>query len=251
MAYFSGQGKLFVAPIVDGVIAGGFVWVGNVPDFKPAFENSKIEHKESFSGSRLLDKTITTEVKAKISATLEDWSEDNLALAVRANTATVAAGSVVDEVLPLNLVAGDIVATKKQKISAVTMEDSTAGTPLVLVDGTDYRVVDADFGTIEILDPTGFVQPLKVSYSNAAGKSTAFFSAAAKEVAIRFEGVNTADGNKKVMAEIYRVALDPTKELGLITNDLGQFILEGNALVDSTKASNDAVFGQFGRIVFL
>lgn len=249
MSYFSGQGKLFAAELVNG-IPGPFRWVGNVPDFKPAFENSKLEHKESYSGQRLLDKTITTEIKAKVSATLEDWSAENLALAVRATSAAVAAGSNVGEILPLGLVANDIVALKKQKISAVVVKDST-GVPLTLVVGTDYRVLDADFGTLEIIDPTGFVQPFTVDYANALTNSQAFFSAGASEIALRFEGVNTADNNKKVLAEVYRVALDPTKELGLITDDLGQFVLEGNALVDSTKLANDPIFGQFGRILFL
>lgn len=249
MSYFSGQGKLFVAELTNG-LPGPFRWVGNVPDFKPAFENSKLEHKESYSGQRLLDKTITTEVKAKVSATLEEWSPENLALAVRATSAAVAAGNVVGEVLPSGLIAGDVVALKKQKVSAVVVKDS-AGSPATLVVDVDYKILDADFGTIEIIDPTGFVQPFKVDYANALTNSTAFFSAGATEVAIRFEGVNTADNNKKVLAEIYKVALDPTKELGLITNDLGQFVLEGNALVDPTKSANDPVFGQFGRILFL
>jgi hypothetical protein len=67
MAYFSGQGKVYVAPLVNG-LPGAFRWVGNVPDFKPTFETSKIEHKESYSGQRLLDKVITTENKSKITA---------------------------------------------------------------------------------------------------------------------------------------------------------------------------------------
>jgi hypothetical protein len=54
-----------------------------------------------------------------------------------------------------------------------------------------------------------------------------------------------------VLAEIYRVALDPTKELGLISDDYGKFSLEGNALVDPTKPATDLVFGQFGRLVYL
>ena len=62
--YFSGQGKLKIAPIVAGIIAGGYRWVGNVPDFKPAFANTKLDHKESYTGQRLTDKTITTELKS-------------------------------------------------------------------------------------------------------------------------------------------------------------------------------------------
>lgn len=249
MAYFSGQGKLFIAPLVDGV-AGAFRWVGNVPDFKPSFEVAKQEHKESYSGQRLLDKVITTENKAKITAELEDWSKENLALAVRGVAHSASAGTVNTagaEVSPAGLVAGSIWALKRQKVSAVTIKDSAA-TP-VTVATTDYTV-DADFGSITIVNPASYTQPLKAEYAYAAADSVAFFTQAIQEVSIRFEGVNTADGNKKVLCEIYRVALDPTKDLGLISNDFGKFTIEGSVLVDSTKSA-DLVFGQFGRLVYL
>lgn len=248
--YFSGQGKLFVATLVNG-IPGQFRWLGNVPDFKPSFDTSKIEHKESYSGQRLLDKVITTENKAKVTAELEDWSKENLALAVRGAVNAVAAGTVTTgapETSPAGLVAGSIWALKHQKVSAVVIKDSAA-TP-VTVDTADY-VVDPDFGTVTIIDVTGYTLPFTASYSYGAVDNIAFFTQPIQEVALRFEGVNTADGNKKVLAEIYRVALDPTKDLGLITNDLGKFSLEGNALVDPTKPDNDLVFGKFGRLVYL
>lgn len=248
--YFSGQGKLFVAPIVAGV-PGQFRWVGNVPDFKPSFDTSKIEHKESSTGQRLLDKVITTENKATISAELEDWSKENLALAVRGRSNTVASGSVSgasSDVSPAAMVAGDIWALKHQKVSAVVITDS-AGSPATLDVGDDYTV-DLNFGTITIVNLTGFTLPLKAAYSYAETSVVAFFTQPIPEVAVRFEGVNTADSNAKVLVEIYRVALDPTKELGLISDELGKFTLEGSALVDSTK-TNDLVFGQFGRMVYL
>lgn len=247
--YFSGQGKVFVAPLVNG-LPGEFRWVGNVPDFKPSFDTNKIEHKESYTGQRLLDKVITTENKAKVSAELEDWSKENLALAVRGKTNTIASGAVTSaapDTSPAALVAGSIWALKHQKVSAVVIKDSS-GSP-VTVDSADYTV-DADFGTVTILDVTGYTLPLKAEYSYASVDNIAFFTQPIAEVAIRFEGVNTADNNKKVLAEIYRVALDPTKDLGLISNDLGKFQLEGNALVDPTKP-DDLVFGRFGRLVYL
>jgi hypothetical protein len=248
--YFSGQGKLFVAPLVNG-IPGQFRWLGNVPDFKPSFDTSKIEHKESYSGQRLLDKVITTENKSKVTAELEDWSKENLALAVRGSVNQVTSGTVTTgspEASPAGLVAGSIWALKHQKVSAVVVKDS-AGTPAT-VDAADY-VVDPDFGTITLVDVTGYTLPLTASYAYGAVDNIAFFTQPIQEVALRFEGINTADGNKKVLAEIYRVALDPTKDLGLITNDLGKFSLEGNALVDPTKPDNDLVFGKFGRLVYL
>lgn len=247
--YFSGQGKLFVAPIINGV-PGVFRWVGNVPNFAPAFATEKFEHKESYTGQRLKDKIITTDNTATVSATLEEWSKENLALAVRGVAVEQPTTAVVDEVAPAGMAAGDIWGLKNVNVTALTLEDSTPTTPLEPVLGTDYTV-DPDFGSITILDPTGFVQPFKANYTPGAATVVPFFTQPITEVAVRFEGVNTADENKKVLVEIYKVALDPTAELGLITEEFGQFVLEGNALVDSTKDAGDEVFGQFGRMIYV
>jgi len=246
--YMSGQGKVFVAPIEDGV-TGQFRWVGNVPDFSPKFDTSKLEHKESWSGQRLLDKSITTENKSTISATLEDWSPENLALAVRGTVGKTAAGNVTGELSPAELAEGDIWALKGVKVSSLVITDSSVGP--ATVNASKYTL-DPDYGTVVFkadgLD--GLTLPLKAAYTTAAADVVAFFTKGVQEVAVRFEGINTADGNKKVLAEIYKVALDPTAELGLITEELGQFVLEGSCLADASRP-DDVLFGKFGRLVYL
>ncbi len=252
MAFFSGQGEVSVAPITydtNGVAStGAFRKVGNVPDFKPKFDVSKKEKKESMSSQRLTVKTIISENKSSFDATLDDWSKENLALATMGTATTTAAGAVTGEVAPLGLIVGDIWALKRQKVSALIIKDSAA-TP-VTVTNTKYRLVDADFGTIEILDVGTYTQPFTASYSAGEVDSVSFFTAPIAEVALRFEGKNTADGNRKCLVELYRVALDPTKELGLISDDFEGIKMSGNLLVDITKPI-DPVWGQFGRIVYL
>ena len=243
--YFSGQGKLKVAPIVNG-IRGAYRWVGNVPDFKPTFEVSKIEHKESYSGQRLTDKTIITETKAAFSATLESWNAANMALAVRGSVERIAGGSVTDELSPADLKVGEEWSLNFGGTSAVVITDN-AGLP---VDAADFQV-DNVYGTVVILGDLGaYDLPLKAAYTYGASEAVPFFTKAASEVAILFEGVNTADGNRPVRVEIYKVALDPTKELGLISDELGQFVIEGSALMDSTKG-DDPTMGRFGRMIYL
>lgn len=245
--YFSGQGKLKLAPIASGVVTAGYRWVGNVPDFKPAFAASKFEHKESYTGQRLPDKTITTELKSTFTATLEDWSPENMALATRGTAQKTTSGAVTDELSPATLAAGETWLLKNGNISALTITDS-AGIP-VTVDTDDYTV-DVAYGAVTLVDVSGYTLPLKASYTKGVVDVVPFFTEAVKEVALLFEGINTADGNKKVRAELYRVALDPTKELGLITENFGQFVMEGTALIDETKGA-DPLFGKFGRIVYL
>lgn len=245
--YFSGQGKLKLAPIVAGIIAGGYRWVGNVPDFKPAFATSKNEHKESYTGQRLPDKTLTTELKSTFTATLEDWSPENMALATRGKVEKTTAGTVTGETSPAALAIGEAWLLENSNITSLTITDSAA-TPAT-VDPDDY-VVDLTYGTVSMLDMGTYVLPLKASYTKGVVEVVPFFTQPIQEVALLFEGVNTADSNKKVRAELYRVALDPTKELGLITENFGQFVLEGTALIDSSKG-DDPMFGKFGRMMYL
>jgi len=76
----------------------------------------------------------------------------------------------------------------------------------------------------------------------------AFSMASLPERYLRLEGLNTADGNARVLVELYRVAFDPLKEISFISNEYNKFEMEGSLLADSSK-SFDATLGQFGRIV--
>jgi hypothetical protein len=76
------------------------------------------------------------------------------------------------------------------------------------------------------------------------------FTQALPERFLRLEGINTAQGNAKVLVELYRVAFDPLKEISFISDEYNKFELEGSLLADTTKPY-DAVLGQFGRIVQL
>jgi hypothetical protein len=59
--------------------------------------------------------------------------------------------------------------------------------------------------------------------------------------------MNSADSGKIVSIDLYKVNINPSKELSLITDDLAQMQIEGSALLDSTKPSS-AALGQFGAI---
>jgi len=131
------------------------------------------------------------------------------------------------------------------KASLLVVVDS-AGTPSTLTAGTHYTA-DLDFGALQFLDTTGFTAPFNASYGYGVATEIGIFTQALPERYLRLEGVNTAQGNAKVLVELYRVAFDPLKEISFISDEY-KFELEGSLLADSTKPC-DAVLGQFGRIV--
>lgn len=186
---------------------------------------------------------------ATVALTIEEFTKENLSLALYGSHVTGSGGSVINEsVGGANPVLGDRYFLAHPKVSALTVVDS-AGTPATLTEGTHYTL-DADFGALQFLDVTGFTAPFKASYTFGAVTEIGIFTQPLPERFLRLEGVNTAAGNAKVLIELYRVAFDPLKKFDIISNDLNKFELEGSLLADSTKPY-DAVLGQFGRIVTL
>jgi len=253
--YFSGQGKLFVAVRNSLGKPGAFRYVGNVPELKVSLSVDKIQHHESVTGQRLLDFQMVKENKCTVDFSLEEFSSENLALALygTAEDAPTTPTTVTGEVLPLGIETGDYIRLDGVNISTLAITDSTAVTPKVPVLGTDYVIENAKGGTINwIGDPTSFVQPFIAAYSQAGAENVTFFSETVPERWFRFEGLNTADtvGGSQVLVEVYRVILDPMKELDLINDDLAKFEMSGSALYDATAAL-DSTLGPFGRLLQL
>jgi len=247
--YFSGQGKVFIASRAANGLPAAMRWVGNVPDLKITLETEKLEHKESSSGQRLTDLSLITGKKASVEFTLEEFSSDNLALALYGAKSSITGSTVTGEVLANPLAAGDYARLVNGKVSSVVIKDS-AGTPATLVAGTDYEVASSDHGTLKILNIGSYVQPFKADYSYGEQVNVGLFQAAAPDRWLRFEGLNTADALKPVLIELYKVSLDPLAELALISDDLAKLTLSGAALYDASKVG-DAILGQFGRVVDL
>jgi len=98
----------------------------------------------------------------------------------------------------------------------------TVGTPLSAFDGV---AITAD-------------------YVYADQKMSAAMTAAAADYFLRFEGLNTADGNKPVVVDVFKFSSDPLKELALISEGIGQFVLEGSVLADMLQVSGSKYFQQ-------
>jgi len=72
--YYSGQGMVYAAPYVGGVVQTEKMrWIGNVPALELSFETDTEEHKESHSGTRQKDLVLRKELSAAFSLTMEDF----------------------------------------------------------------------------------------------------------------------------------------------------------------------------------
>lgn len=243
------QGNVYLATRDANGNPGVFRHVGNAPAIEITPEVNNVERFESTSGQRLQAGRLQLGKTMNLSLTLDEWTKENLALALYGTSATIASGNVTGEALPTGVAQNDYVRLANQDVSSVVINDS-AGTPAQLVEGTDYEITSAKHGTIKIIgDLSGYTAPFDADYDFAGGINVAMFDAAPVELWMMVDGVNTAQANLPVKAELYRVLFDPVGSLALIHNDgYGQFELSGSALYDDTKVG-DATLGQFGRMI--
>ena len=222
---------------------------GNVADLKLSLKAEVLEHFESQSGQRSLDHRMIKSKSATVSMSVEEFTKENLALALYGTAVASTGGTVTDEPIGgATPMVGDRYFLAHPKVSTLVVKDSAA-TPATLSLGVQYTV-DTDFGALQFLDTTGLTAPFKASYAFGDVSEIGIFTQPLPERYLRLEGLNTAQSNARVLVELFRVAFDPLKELALISNDYNKFDLEGSLLADSSKPY-DAVLGQFGRIVQL
>ncbi|MDP2431461.1 MAG: hypothetical protein Q8O33_05470 [Pseudomonadota bacterium] len=245
--YASFQGRVYLGKRDPNGLPVEVRSPGNVADLKLALKTEVLEHYESQSGQRSLDHRMIKSKSATITLAIEEFTKENLALALYGTHVTTTGGTVTDEPVGGTVpVVGDRYFLAHPKVSSLVVKDSAA-TPATLALGTHYTA-DVDFGALQFLDASGFTPPLKASYAFGDVSEIGIFTQPLPERYLRLEGFNTAQGNARVLVELYRVAFDPLKELALISNDYNKFELEGSLLADSTKPY-DAVLGQYGKIV--
>jgi hypothetical protein len=235
---YSGQGKVYLGLRQSNGTPDLMRWIGNTSDFTIAQQEDVIARDESYSGNRSPFRRQVKKVGAEISFTTDEYSKENLALAMRALTTVVAAGTAVTGyVLPSNAVVGSIFSIPARNVTAVTLKDST-GSPKTLTLGTNYTL-NAKTGTIELLDITAggpFVQPFKVDYTPGAYTKLAGVSTPQQEYYIKFDGINTDSGLTEVV-EVFRVKISVAKALKWILDDYQDFQFDATALLDTTKTA--------------
>ena len=253
--YMRGQGKLYIGTRDALGNPQTLRWVGNVPELKLGLQVDNIEHKESYSGQSTTDLKIPKSKSTTLNFTLEDFNKENLALALYGTSLSVAAGAaIVDEVLGGTpavtiLAVGQVfVGAKRNAGGTVVLKDSS-GTARTLTKDVHYTHEPIS-NTISLIDVTTggtLVGPLELSYTPGASTELGMFNTIQPDLFLRFVGMNMADSGKVYACDLYKVSINPTKELSFITDDLAQLQIEGSALLDPTKPSNSAL-GQFGAI---
>ncbi|ANQ83705.1 hypothetical protein dqs_0629 [Azoarcus olearius] len=256
LEYFSGQGSIFMGPRLGNGMPGTLRWVGDaLMEF--GFTPNETKFQENYTGQRGDALVLPGKTEANLSVTFLQFHDKNFEVVTRGETVEQDVDAVTDRVIGVApLAVGDILSLNAFNVSAVTIQDSTAGTPKTLAADTNYRL-DPKAGQIEILDVTTggpFTGNIVADLTPGAANIIKMMSGAAKEYWVRFVGTNTVPGAvwKNVVADFYRWSPPPSETMSLMHD--GQSRLEaplaGSLLADSTKTANGE-FGYFGRMVML
>ena len=241
--YYSGQGIVLMASRdVDGNPLG-FRNIGNVSALDIAVATTVAEHQESSTGARGIDLRLTTQIVANVNITMESFNAENLALGLYGDSATTTAGAVVDEVVICKL--DKTVALNHLGVTNVVVKDTATGLVTYLVD-VDYTV-NPEVGSINFISggtPLTEDESLDISYDYADYDQVEALTVAQPERWLRFEGLNTADGNKAVVVDIFKFGADPLAQLALIGDAVGQIQLAGSALADTGRVTGSKYFRQ-------
>lgn len=223
-----GRGALYLAPYVDGVPAGEF-HLGNVTSFsintsdevKEKYES--MTHNSALYDATVVKRTITTKIVG------DEFSTDNLALNLMGDIVAVtqASGTVSDETLTAAAKPGRFYPTKFRNIKDVVVSVGAA----TKVEGTDYTV-DAATGRIYIV-PTGTIAAgatVVVDYGYSTLNLQAVQGGVVSNIYASLRFIGDPAKGPKYEVQIGKVQITPDGELGLISDDYGQWSLTGRVM---------------------
>lgn len=242
---FSGQGPVMIAKIVNDV-RQGFRQVGDVEDLSLSLKTTVNELKEHMTGQRGLLKREEIEKGLDVSFKLVSvMDNENLAMAMRASYVVKTASTVTDEAH--TAFEGCILPTRYISITDdVSLVVTSSDGLTTYAKGTDYTVYDHGIeiitgGTLGTAD-TGSGVAVLISYGYAAQTVFQGLTEAAAEYCIRFEGLNTADDNKPVIVEVFKVGTDVLKQFGMITDKSTPAEISGSAIMDTSRTTGSKFY---------
>ncbi|MFB2734199.1 phage tail tube protein [Shewanella mangrovisoli] len=220
--------------VVESYIGSGIVYVagrdvGNASGVKIAIEQ-ETKTQPNFRGGGGNAAEITRVKAVKLSFTMNDFSNANMALALRGLVEVVAAGAVTDE--PLVAVLDGLARTAFMIDTTVAPVVKNSAGDVTYVKDTDYVVSAGGIRALSSGDITAG-EALKVSYTKKAGNVLQALTESGTTVPVTIDGVNDATGKPWVL-DFYKWSPSPTAGMDLIGDDFGSFDIEGGVLADSS-----------------
>ena len=251
--YHLGGGKLLISELDSSGLPGAYRHLGNTSELTSSVESEVLDHYSALGTLRVKDASVVTQVTSNLSFVLDEVGDfDNLALffsgsaevytnpaiAGVADAVLIADGAVVvNRWYPLFTGASKSAPAFSPTATNDLTLSSTNGTPVVLVEDTDYEVdnvsgtifLKSTAATLQIItDSDGVTFTLTADALAPTVDRVTMLSANQKIVALRFVGENAQD-NEQVIYDFWRVVLSANGDMPLISEDWSGMPMQGNA----------------------
>lgn len=247
-----GKGSILLDQFQNGLPTGVFKHLGNCTKFEIDVKDDIAELYQSLTNNVTLIATAVKKRQPKITITGTDFSSDHVAIAqMTAGKTTLAqtAQTITSEVLISAAQAPNAIG-RYFKTAQINV-DPTATPPVLtsnsvtLASGTDYVLLDPVQGIFYI--PAGSTiasHAVTVTYHTLVGN---FDQVAACTVPFVqghiYFSPDPVDG-QSIACDVWKVNLNPNGQFGLISDDYGNWSLDGNIL-DNTANTPNAPFYQY------
>lgn len=231
-----GRGSVLLDRFSNGA-ATGLRFLGNAEAVARSMEDDTLEFRSSTQAARPILKEVTRERTIEYLITLNEYQMENLALSLMGDLVSSSlTAATASEVEFLAVQQGRWYDLGRRSVSAVVVEDDTPVTPVVF-DVTDDYTVDAARGLVYIVPGGGIAngENLTITFNAAAGALKQLRGGIRTTIEGRFQFLSDNASGPNYRVEAHRVSVTPEGELGLITDEFGNFQLRLKVLDDSAN----------------
>jgi hypothetical protein len=234
-----GKGLVSIAKIINGVTQG-FYPIGNSTKLELEPKDDIAEQYESVNASASLIATALKKRQIKIAITGTDFKDDVMDLVLMGNgksTVATTATTFTAEVLVPAAVGthkGRYFRTAHRNVDAVGTRPVLTNNSVTLVDGTDWILVDGVQGVIYFPANTSAVDgdATTITYHTLVGSQTEVAGGVSPTIPCALWFSPDPTDGQKIELDVWHMNLSPTGQIGLISDDYGNWQLEGLVLGD-------------------
>lgn len=250
--YHIGKGPLYVADRDASGNPGALEDVGEVMISIEITKEYKSNPTTRYDVNHI-DAHVPVSQEVKGTLTLKETTAKNLERILHGTKTAEAGGPLTNQQFPAGVAAGEEYRLPGFTgiASALTIVDSAVG-PATLALGTNYTV-DLNYGRVKFINVTGFTQPFKANFTNAASVRNSLLTKRVINKFLHFEGINIANnsGPRKFLVELYDCTLMPASKFEAKGEEYATFEIQFVCLADPNKSATDTEFGQYGNYLAL
>lgn len=253
-----GRGKAYFDRYVNNVPTGNFRFLGNAMKFEITPSTTEKDRYDMTQKSSPLLATVTTQQDHKFTIDLDEFTKENVALALFGTTSVVTQGTtpVTSETiftgLAGTLLPDTVLRLKNRNVpftgtGALVLTATGSGSPTALVLGTDYEAEDSEMGLIHILPTYATVTLASTTLITAAyTPTTGTFNRVAAGVDTNIHGALIYKGDPvngpAQEVEVWNLRIKTSGAIALITDDYGSLPLEGRVIADTANHPNSPLY---------